>query len=539
MASRRNWAALVLLGCNVVVGKVCAQDAPLKLTVTTRLVVLDATVLDKEGRVVTQPLGRDDFKIEEDKKPQAIYSFESANEHEAAMASGDAEKAPTVIFVLDDLDYAYNAVLTDTQNTMLQAGNEDYERKELIAFLEQQPATLKESTEVLALSHHGFQIVAQPTRDRGAVVQRVRRHNPGLGSAFRDYLEESGGNSRMSADHTTTRASMGAIWALALRERGEPGRKLVVWLGVGGPQGQAARAPRGNQLTPMELYSREITDVLVDARITLDVIGPGGGPPAENAASVAQQISGYRFESDFGFGGYVAATGGEFKDGNDVRGGIQASVNYGSAYYTMSYRPTSHDLNGDFRRIRVTVKGHPDWTVLTKAGYFALPFGGAKDQETQLQNDLSVATFEAMPFSAVNMTLTKIERIEGTDQARFTFQLDSDDLTWKSVAASAKQEADVVVSGAALGTAFLKNSLASQVATWKLLAPEGVGEGAIDSRVTLTLHVPEKTKRLRFVVKDLSTNRMGTVDLNPMAVEKAPEILVSTPPLRVRDGGKE
>src|SRR5271156_4739001 len=76
------------------------------LHVTTQLVTLDATVLDKGGRVVSQPLGRDDFLIEENKKPQEIYSFESAAEHMTA-ANGDAGKAPLLIFVLDELNYAY------------------------------------------------------------------------------------------------------------------------------------------------------------------------------------------------------------------------------------------------------------------------------------------------------------------------------------------------------------------------------------------------------------------------------------------------
>ncbi|HXC96777.1 MAG TPA: hypothetical protein VNU92_13840 [Edaphobacter sp.] len=75
-------------------------------------------------------------------------------------------------------------------------------------------------------------------------------------------------------------------------------------------------------------------------------------------------------------------------NGNDVRGKIQASVEYGTMYYTMSYRPTNHDANGDFRRIHVTVKGHPEWTVLTKAGYYAMQYGGDKDLEHQAVTDL-------------------------------------------------------------------------------------------------------------------------------------------------------
>jgi hypothetical protein len=198
------------------------QDEPLR--VTTQLVVLDATVLDKAGHVVTEPLGSDDFLIEEDKKLQEIYSFESAAEHIAAAASGDAEKSPKLIFVLDELNYAYAAAQTSTWNLMEQFNQYVYERQELLAYLQTQPETLQESAEVLTLTHHGYRVLVAPTRDRGVLLDRVGKHDPGLGSPFRDYLEETGGQSNMSHDYTLSRDSLEALWALALQQRSMPGR---------------------------------------------------------------------------------------------------------------------------------------------------------------------------------------------------------------------------------------------------------------------------------------------------------------------------
>ena len=104
------------------------------LHVTTQLVTLDATVLDKAGRVVSQPLGRDDFLIEENKKPQTIYSFESAAEHVAAVAHGDTEKSPLLIFVLDELNYAYQPWRGSSWNVAEQLSEYAYERLELLAY---------------------------------------------------------------------------------------------------------------------------------------------------------------------------------------------------------------------------------------------------------------------------------------------------------------------------------------------------------------------------------------------------------------------
>src|SRR3984885_12756968 len=46
------------------------------IRVTSRLVFLDVTVLDKKGRPSVSGLTKDDFTITEDKRPQAIFSFE-------------------------------------------------------------------------------------------------------------------------------------------------------------------------------------------------------------------------------------------------------------------------------------------------------------------------------------------------------------------------------------------------------------------------------------------------------------------------------
>ena len=387
-----------------------------------------------------------------------------------------------------------------------------------LPILRDQPNVLYEPAEVLIPTHHGYRILVQPTRDRKVLLDSVGRHDPGLGQPFRDYIEETGDGG--AADFTLTKTSMQAIWSLALQQRSVPGRKLVIWLGVGGPNLTSHQPVKARYLSPAQRYSREITDLLVEARITLDVIGPGGERPTipVGGASVALYVATYRYESDFGFSGYISATGGRWANGNDVRGEIQTSANYGSAYYTISYRPTNPDFDGEFRRIRVTVKGHPEWTVLTKGGYYAMQFGGEEDSAHQLQEDMSIATFEAMPFTAIGVTLTQIERIKDTDSARFTFELDSDDLQWRTDSTDGVGEADVAISGSPLGSVFAKDTLSSQTGVWKLTIPHEGDKAATVSEVTVTVHILPKTQRLRFVVRDLANGRLGTVDLNPAAV---------------------
>ncbi len=511
------------------VASAAAQNEPIETLHTgTQLVVLDATVFDRHGRLVTKALSKYDFLIEEDKRPQTIRSFEAPAEHVAAGEGLGGNKAPRTIFVLDELNFQYVPPIGNFANLANQMDQQVYVRGELVRFLKEQPERLNTPTEVLELTHHGYKVLVPSTRDREQAIALVKAHNPGLGSPFRDHLEEG-------PDHTLTKGSMAALWSLALAERSEPGRKNVIWLGWGGPNYSSDHPVDPRHLTSSERYVREITNLLVQARITLDVLGPGGADPGIQPSLLAEQLQGYPFESDFGFFGYVAATGGQVTNGNDVLGEITMAENYGAQYYTMSYKPENNDFDGRFRRIRVSVKGHPEWTVLTKAGFYAMQFGGEKDIHHELQSDLSIATFEAMPFDAIGAKVLSVERVKGSDMVRFKVALDTNDLEWHTDEESRTVEADVAVSAASLGSVFAKAPLNSQVGTWKLTAPPDSDETRLSTMVTVMAHVPPKTQRVRIVVRDMANGRMGTVDQSPEEVARAPEIEPNAPaPLQPR-----
>jgi hypothetical protein len=96
--------------------------------------------------------------------------------------------------------------------------------------------------------------------------------------------------------------------------------------------------------------------MLVDARITLDVIGPeaigdAAQPGGDSQAITASATRALSFPAILLRLAVCGRTATMFVAGT-------ASVN-GTAYYTLSHRPLRHDFNGEFRRIRVTVKGHP------------------------------------------------------------------------------------------------------------------------------------------------------------------------------------
>ncbi|HEY4355404.1 MAG TPA: VWA domain-containing protein [Acidobacteriaceae bacterium] len=518
-------AGLVLSGIGIAAAQEASPAGSTEtLHTTTQLVVLDATVLDKKGQIVNVPLGRDDFQIEEDKKPQTIRYFESAAEHSGSAAGDEGSKVPRLIVVLDELNFTYHGTKNPTQNLMDQFADYTYMRRQLLAYLQAQPEQLLQPTEVLALTHSGFQVVSTATRNRNELIRKVERRDPGLGTPYRDFIEQRQG------DGTLTKGSLQAMWALALPERAEPGRKIVVWLGYGGPSQALSRPINARDLPPFLLYVREVTDLLVDARITLDLITPGlQTESAANSDPLAQALANMSrgpSESDFGFSSYVHITGGLFKRGNDVAGEIQSSETYGTTYYTLSYSPSNHDLDRSLRRLKVTVKNHPEWLVLTKEGYYALQYGGEKDFQHQLQADLSIATFEGMPFSAIEATLMQVERVKDAYEkdgvtTRFVLDIQSDDLQWRTDSATGKREAEVAVSAAALGK---RNApLNSKVGEWKLTeAAASSSDAPLRSTVTLQFRVPPKTERIRFAVRDIANGRMGTTQVTESAIRDAP-----------------
>jgi VWFA-related protein len=417
-------------------------------------------------------------------------------------------------------------------------------RNELLHWLQKQPAQLAGPMEVLALTHHGYVVVAQAMRNRDLLVDSVSHRDPGLGSPYRDYLEETGGSSAGAADHTSTKISLQALWGLGVQERSEPGRKIVLWMGWGGPNLSTKTEPRrGPSLTPFDITVRRIRNLLVDARITLDVFTPGvidAGEPVAGASEegnrdLALQRNLIAYSGDLGFSGYVKLTGGRVYTGNDVTGEIASTSNASARFYTLSYTPKSRIDDARFRSVRVSVKGDTDWTVVTKAGYYAFGVRNARDQEKEVLNEMAAATYEPMPFSAIDLRLVNVQRLPASvgdkspPMARFTLQADSTNLQWRTDNSTGARQADINLSAAALRTK--PEVLASRVGAWKLSAPAAQGEH-IRTQVAIIVPVPTKSTRVRFVMRDAANGRIGTLEVRSAVLDNAPLYVPPDPALQ-------
>jgi len=307
------------------------------IQVTSRLVFLDVTVLDKKGHPVVTGLTKDDFLITEDKKPQRIFSFEAPDTHAMDPNAGDDNpdgKAPVTIFVLDLLNSSF----------------EDFAfiRDSVRKYLASEPMQLSSPAELMVIGNQSLEMVQGYTRNKEDLLYAL------------DHLPPALPYKMMNSSFFVERfvQSIDALQQIALQNKGVPGRKNIVWAGHGGPNLSMAAYNGLPVFDELKEYAHTTTNMLVDARITLFVIYPeliiqgtnmvrGPNPGTFTVRGMNMSTSAMDADADIGddepfsgdinFGLFVNETGGKlFYNRNDIENEIRRSEQLGSEYYTLT-----------------------------------------------------------------------------------------------------------------------------------------------------------------------------------------------------------
>jgi VWFA-related protein len=492
-----------------------------KIQVTSALVFLDVTVLDKKGRPVVSGLTKDDFTITEDKEPQPIFSFEPPETHVIAPASGDGNpdgKAPVTILVLDLLNSSFEDFA--------------YLRYEVRQFLESQPLQLASPTEMIVIGNESLEMLQSFTRNRADLLNALS-HFPAalpfkhMNGAF--FWERFG-------------QSLDALQQIVLQNKGIPGRKNIVWVGHGGPNvylDTIVLPPKFED--ELKQYVHSTTNMLVDARISLFVIYPGL-PVWGNTMSFSAWQAGVEigeddpFAGDVNFGVFVNETGGKlFFNRNDVDMEIKQSERMGAEYYTLTYQPQNVDPNGRFRRIRVTLRD-PNLRAVTKAGYFAPDKNAPLDRRQQRMMKLAEAVQSTIPFNALDVSLSGVVRHPDNQTAEFTVQLKSKNLNFLPKD-DGKDAANLIVAAASLDEDRTILASKTERATLLSATEDSSRLPEVVSRFQLTIRVPRKTKSVRVVIEDQDGGRIGAADLDRRTIDAALTTETPVPQLHRRPSG--
>jgi VWFA-related protein len=493
-----------------------AQQAPQNtptIRVTSRLVFLDVTVVDKKGRPIVKGLTRDDFTITEDKKPQRIFSFEPPEIHVVdANANGDdrAGNAPVTIFVLDLLNSSFEDFA--------------YIRFMVHKYLADQPAQLTSPAELMVLGNKSLEMVQGYTRSKADLLYALDHVPPAL-----PYKRSSG----WIADRFSQ--SIDALDQIALQNRGVRGRKNIIWVGHGGPNINTISLPP-DTVDALNEYVHDATNMLVESRVTLFVLYPGlkiNAPPllgvANAFAASADLGDDDPFSGEINFGVFVNETGGKlFYNRNDINTEIKESQELGTEYYTLTYQPQEGDEDGKFRRIRVTLR-NPDLRAVTKTGYFS-PDKKVPDARQQTMVNLSEAARATVPFDSLGVVVEKIVRHPDTSTAEISLALSPRNLGWQPVD-DGKSASNLLLAAASLNGQ--RDFLASRLEGFALSATtqDPARLAAMGARWSITIRIPRKTQTVRIVVQNEATGRLGAVELDRKTIDAAPQTPTPEPKL--------
>ena len=493
-----------------------AQSGTPTFRVTTRLVFLDVTVLDRKGRPVVKGLTKDDFTITERKKPQRIFSFEAPESHVEVNTSEDnpSGKAPVTVLVLDLLNSKFEDFA--------------YIRYEVRKYLTAQPAQLDSPAELMVLGNRSLELVQGYTRNRADLLYALDHVPPALpyklmnfGSFFEELFVQS----------------IHALQQIALQNKGITGRKNIVWVGHGGPSLITAPLP-GSVVDELNQYLHDTTNMLVDARMSLFVIYPGlkvqGRVFSASMMSADVNIGDDDpFSGDINFGVFVNETGGNlFYNRNDIDNEIKRSQELGSQYYTLTYEPEAGSAAGKFRRVRVTLRD-PSLRALTKAGYFGPDAGAPAHPRQQKMVDIAEAVQSTIPFRALALTVEGLVRHPDTGSVEFTVVLKSKNIDWQP-ADSGKSTIDLMLAAASLTER--RDILASKAETVTASAASQDAARLVEvmTRMPMRLRVPPITQSVRVVVQSAENGRIGAVELDRKTLEAAPQAPTPEPKLLSR-----
>ena len=499
---------LVVAAMLLVPGVLRAQQ-PQTLTANARLVVLDVVATDKSGKPI-ENLTAQDFQVYEDGKLQRIRSVEPPSAHVLPTGS---EALDTVFDPGKPASFGQspvNVLVLDQLNTHF--ADSAFARASLHDYLAAQPGTLRQPTTLLSVYDNHFKQLQGFTRDRNALERA-------LGAAPTRYawrLEING-----KADHGPIERldqSLRALEEIAESYARIPGRKNLIWVGGGFPSMDPEQLGDHDMHTVKDAM-HHVTNVLLDARVTLYAVDPTTTAAGMTEIVDASQMSFAQYAGDSLAGGtdpfgatedfdtLGPMTGGRvIRARSDIARLIGESVDLGANFYTISYTPNSgSDASAKLRQIRVVCL-RPGITTATRNGYYA----GQEEPEDAVSNatyDLTTAAETPIPLNGLHVT-AQAEPAAGTYHVRVTVP----NLTWKPKP-DGGASASVYVMAVSLNKEGRMIAHTVHAMTSNARAGANLGDDSKMTDFLFPVTPAAKAATLRFIVRDSTSGRMGSVDV--------------------------
>ncbi|MDR3734548.1 MAG: VWA domain-containing protein [Acidobacteriaceae bacterium] len=483
--------------------------------VDSKLVVLDVVVTDAKGNIVPG-LKREDFTVLQDNISMPIRTFESWTDRKPLpevpaldrFNRPDWGETPLTIFVLDELNTPFD--------------EKTYSAVQLKKYLKAQPVLLAGPATLIVVNDYGYHSLQDYTRNRDLLIARLDARPPAIPSKL-----------TIGENDLLLRQSFALLRQIAISSQGLREHKNLVWIGRGFPSLDPTGLTDASQAS-LQNAIRNTVSLLQDARVTVYKVDPMATTTqlttVDQAATLDvtdgaigdtgdQQAAGEDpFAQNFNFNTFAVATGGHYFYGlNDLNRFIDTSVQQGTEFYTLSYRPPPATVDGTFLNIKIMMIP-PGLTAQTRQGYYASLAAKPEPTSDELGFDLGQAAVSQMEYAGVNASVSSIEPSKVPGRLRVTFKIEDRTLQWSPatngrvsdfttvlVALDAKHQ--IVSSNAYKMHPFMVDSDSALLTTGLLTVADDV-------------RIDPKTRFVRVLVRD-SSGRIGSADVDGVQLQAA------------------
>ena len=344
---------------------------------TTHRVLVDVVVTDDKGKPVPG-LKKSDFSVWEDKKPQTILSFDVEDGDKPSFIPPNLPPMPPNTFLdlpKEPEQGPLYVLVYDMVNTELADQATTYHP--LLNFIDSKPAGTRFA---IYVNSDGLHLIQGFTADKALLHSAITSRGPGPHIPNQFLL---GGNYGRGEAGATVQLFKFLADYLA----GIPGRKNLIWLSGDLPvslspdpnnEGQVdvddvKQALEAMMRSQIAVYPVDVRGVVV-AEERAGAAPGGSNSPTTGAGTGISKTLGDAMNAD----ALGAFTGGHAYHGdNGLTSVLQEAVSDGASYYTLSYSPTNDKYDQKPRNVEVALakKGyHLEYRRL----YYALP----EDEET-------------------------------------------------------------------------------------------------------------------------------------------------------------
>jgi VWFA-related protein len=450
------------------------------LRVTTRLILVDAVVVDKQGHAVSD-LKQEDFALTENGKQQHIATFSLQRADLARAAVRPAPLPPNLYTNRPEYRTPpgpLTMLLLDSLNTPL--ADQAYARLQMLKYLQTQLQP-GQGTAVLALGS-SLRLLQDFTSDpqllRAAVQKftagksvlltdandELNLAQPNPGGAVRSQSSSSGAAARMAqqlqafedeqnAAQTDIRVqiTLAALRSIARTAAGFPGRKVLIWVSGAFPlnlqpdqfsTGILRNVPGLGQSRYYAGQVQSVAALLADAQVAIypvDARGLSGlGMPDASQRSQQQGRSrtpgGISFQntdlidSHFTMEQLAEDTGGRaLFNRNDIDQAVALAATEGATYYELGFYPEGNTWDGKYHKLTVKVV-RPAVDVRYRRGYFATDPLRWSESGQKPDLDIREALLGPVPATQITFVARVVPQTTGA-QSHIDIQFSADAAT--------------------------------------------------------------------------------------------------------------